>query len=313
MLVSEIGEAGLLRRIAERLPRSDDEIWMGDDTAVLAATPGRSLLTTDTLVEDVDFSLAYCSGADVGWKTVAVNVSDIAAMGGRPAKALTTLCLPPSTDVAFVDSFLDGLLEAAATYRVDLVGGDISSAPAITSGIALSGTVDGAPWLRSGARPGDLLFVTGSLGGSHAGLEELRADARAAGPAVQRHLRPRPRIAEAEALRSVSVTAAIDISDGLVVDLARLMRASGAGCEVDPAALPVDPAASGLEAALFGGEDFELLLAIDAGHAADAVAAVEGCGTTLTQIGAVTGARATIGGEALEEMEEKAWDHLRNR
>lgn len=313
MLVSEVGETGLLRLIAERLPAGSEEIWAGDDAAVLAPVAGRSLFATDTMVEGVDFSLSYCTGADVGWKTVAVNVSDIAAMGGTPAKALTTLCLPPSTDMAFVESFLDGLIEAAATYGVDLVGGDISSAPVITSGLAVTGTLDGAPWLRSGARAGDALLVTGSLGGSHTGLEELSADPNASGPAVERHLRPRARLAESAALRSLAVSAAIDLSDGLVVDLGRLMRASGTGCQVDPAAIPVDAAADGLGSALFGGEDFELLVAIHQDHVTGAVAAVEGCGTTLTQIGVVTEGRAHIGDDALETMEEKAWDHLQSR
>ena len=313
MLVSEIGEEGLLRLLAERLPRSSEEVWAGDDTAVLAPISGRSLFTTDTLVEEVDFSLAYFTGADVGRKTVAVNVSDVAAMGGRPGKALTTLCLPPTTELAFVEGLLDGLVEAATAYGLDLVGGDISSSPVITSGIALTGVVDGDPWLRSGANPGDGLFVTGSLGGSHTGLQQLRADPHASGPAVERHLRPRARLAESAALRAVPVSAAIDVSDGLVVDLARLMRASATGCEVDPTAIPIDASAPGVEPALFGGEDFELLLAIEAASAEQAVAAVEGCGTTLTQIGVVTEGRATLGGIALEEMKEKMWDHLRNR
>lgn len=313
MLVSEIGEEGLLHLVAERLPGSSEETWVGDDAAVLAATSGRSLLTTDTLVQDVDFSLAYCSGADVGWKTVAANVSDIAAMGGRPARALTTLCLPPSTELAFVDSFLEGLVEAAGLYGVDLVGGDISSAPVITSGVALAGTVEGDPWLRSGAGPGDVLFVTGALGGSRTGLKQLQADPNASGSAVDRHRRPRARLAESTSLRASRVTAAIDVSDGLVVDLARLMRASGTGCEVDPVLIPVDGAASGLDDALFGGEDFELLLSIHADHVEEAISVVEGCGTNLTRIGVVTEGRATIGGEGLEMMKERAWDHLRNR
>lgn len=314
MLVSEVGEEGILRLLAERLPRSSgEEIWAGDDAAVLAPGSGRALFTTDTLVEDVDFSLAYCSGFDVGWKTVAVNVSDVAAMGGSPTKALTTLCLPPSSEMAFVESFLDGSIAAAERYGLDLVGGDISSAPVISSGVAVMGRVDDPPWLRSGAEGGDRLFVTGSLGGSHTGLMKLREDPHATGPAVERHLRPQARLAESTALRGVRVKAAIDVSDGLVIDLGRVLRASATGCEVDPGSIPVDPEAADLEAALFGGEDFELLLAIEAGDAEQAVASVEGCGTTLTEIGVVTEDRALIGDRFLEEMKEDAWDHLRNR
>lgn len=313
MLVSEVGEEGLIRFLAGRLPRPTGETWLGDDAAIFPTPSDRVVFTTDTMVEGVDFDPSYCTGRDVGWKTVAINVSDVAAMGCRPTKALTTLCLPGSAPLAFVEEFVDGLLEAAAAYGVDLVGGDISSAPAITAGIALLGEVEGSPWLRSGAKPGDALVVTGSLGASGTGLNDLQNDPSASGPAVTRHLRPQARLAEADALRSTKVTAAIDLSDGLVIDLARMMRASGTGCEVDPDAIPVDPAASGLDAALFGGEDFELLLAVEADDVASATAAVAGCGTALTRIGVVTAGPAMMGGEPVDAMEERAWDHLRDR
>lgn len=249
----------------------------------------------------------------MGWKTVAVNVSDIAAMGALPAKAVSTLCLPPSTEMDFVEGFIDGSVEAAAAYELDLVGGDISSSSQIMAGMALLGSVQAEPWLRSGASPGDALCVTGSLGGARTGLEELRADADASGSAVDRHLRPRPRLSEAQALRSVRVSAAIDVSDGLVIDLGRLMRASETGCAIQREDIPVDPAASDLEAALFGGEDFELLLAIHEADLQAAVAALEGCGTTLSRIGSVTDGVAALDGEPLETMEGRAWDHLRSR
>lgn len=313
MSVSEIGEEGLITLLAERLPRSADEIWIGDDAAVFEAPRGNALFTTDTMVEGVDFDLSYCEGAHVGWKALAVNVSDIAAMGGAPGKALTTLCLPAHAQIRFVESLLEGLIECASAYGVDLVGGDISSAGQIVIGVALLGSTGGAPWLRSGARAGDALCVTGALGGSHAGLTALQADAGATGPAVDRHLRPPARVPEATALRGVGVHAAIDISDGLVIDLDRLLRASAVGCEVDLSAVPLDASAGHPDDGLYGGEDFELLVALDDGDVDAATEVVAGCGTALTRIGTVTTGAATIDGVDLERLKERSWDHLRSR
>ncbi len=308
-----MGEEALIELLVHRLTPRRDEVWSGDDAAVVTAPSGRLLFTTDTMVEGADFDLSYCSGEALGWKVLTINVSDVAAMGGRPSKALTTMCLPPETGIRFVESFVEGLVQASSAYDVDLVGGDISSATQLTIGVALLGSCERPPWLRSGARVGEALCVTGALGGSRAGFDALQADSSASGPAVERHLRPQARLAEAAALHQANVSAAIDISDGLVIDLHRMMRASGTGCEVDQGSIPIDEAASGrLDAALYGGEDFELLLALPEDEVEAAIRAVDACGTTLTRIGEVTGGAARIGPTNLKEMEERSWDHLRS-
>jgi len=312
--VSELGEQGLIELLTERLPRPVAETWIGDDAAVFPAPSERLVLTTDTMVEGIDFDLSYASGADVGWKALAVNVSDIAAMGAEPSKAVITVCLPPDTEVSFVDDMITGLVEAASGYGVDLVGGDISAASEITVGIALVGSGSNAPWLRSGARPGDSICVTGALGGSYTGLQALSADPGATGEAVRRHLRPDARLSEARALGGVGISAAIDVSDGLAIDLGRLLSASRAGCEIDSGGIPVDAAASAtLEAALYGGEDFELLFTLPPSEVGEAASLVAGCGTVVTEIGRVTSGAPTLDGLPLDRHEERSWDHLRNR
>ena len=264
-LVSDLGEYALLERIAARPPGPPEgEIWSGDDAAAVEVPPGRLLLTTDLLVEGIDFDLSYCGGDDLGWKALAVNVSDLAAMGGRPVHALATLALPSDTPVSYVDRVLDGLMDAASSWNVELVGGDICYADRISVGIALTGSAERVVE-RSTAAPGDSICVTGTLGASRAGLRALRAGL--VGPAAERvkrrHLRPHARLAEGGALAELGVTAMIDVSDGLVVDLANLMRASGTGCDVED--LPVDPDVAELfpddapDIAALGGEDFELL------------------------------------------------------
>lgn len=337
--VSELGEDALVARIARRIgPPPAGQMWTGDDAAVFPA-PGPTLVsTTDLVVEGVDFDLAYCTGADVGWKLVASNVSDAAAMGAAPAEAIATLMLPPSTPVGFVDDFLDGLLGAATTWGMSLVGGDLSSGPVIAASLALLATPFDRPLLRSGARAGDAICATGSLGGAAGGLLALRAGAvdrhaieseiaaptGADGLAVLavRQLRPSARLQEARALSAFPVTAAIDVSDGLAIDLHRLLRASGAGCRVDAASVPVDPelrflrdtlpdAPDPLDLALAGGEDFELLVTMGPDVVEDAQVALDETGTGLTAIGEVAAGPARIGDEPLQRWSEVGWDHLR--
>ena len=202
--VSELGEAGLLKLLSDRLPApAAGEVWAGDDTAVLDRPDGRLLVTIDTLVEGFDFDLSYASGADVAWKALAANASDIAAMCGRPRHAVTSLALPRLTSLAFVDDFISGLVEAGERWGIALVGGDISEAPTLVVTITLLGTAGDALPLRSGAGVGDAIYVTGSLGGAAGGLALLGArstrDDDAAMSLRSRQLRPEPRL-EADAL-----------------------------------------------------------------------------------------------------------------
>ncbi|MDQ3877470.1 MAG: thiamine-phosphate kinase, partial [Actinomycetota bacterium] len=164
--VSSIGESGVLERVFSRLPAvRSGEVWSGDDAAVVASSGDTTLFTTDALVEGVDFDLRWATGADVGWKAVAVNASDIAAMGGRPTYAVATLALSLDHSVDVVDQLVDGILLAVGELDIALVGGDVTEARDLGLTVAMLGDVDSqGPVLRSGARPRDGIFVTGTLG-----------------------------------------------------------------------------------------------------------------------------------------------------
>lgn len=308
--VSELGEAGIVELVTSYLPGAPQgELWSGDDAALVSG----ALVTTDTMVEGEDFDLSYCSGFDLGWKATAVNVSDVAAMGGTPSYAVATLALPPSTPIDLVDGIGRGLAAAAQRWGVAVVGGDLSAAPVVVLGITLVGRPGPRAVTRSGAKPGDRICVTGAVGGSWGGLALLRAGRGGESPAlVERHLRPRARVEEGRALANAGATAMIDVSDGFAVDLTRLMRSSGTGCSVDPAAVPLDPALAALgekdllKGAILGGEDFELLATLPP-------EAEPPPGVTV--VGEVTeGPSLRFGEDDLEELgRSRGWDHLRGR
>ena len=318
--VSELGEAGLLKLLSDRLPApAAGEVWGGDDTAVLGRPDGRQLVTIDTLVEGFDFDLSYASGTDVAWKALAANASDIAAMCGRPTQAVTSLALPRSTSLAFVDDFITGLVEAGERWGIALVGGDISEAPTVVVTITLLGAAAEVVPLRSGATAGDGIYVTGSLGGAAGGLALLGSRSDRDDPAAMRlrarQLRPEPRLDAARWVEGFEPAAMIDLSDGLAVDLSRLLDASGRGCRIDEGRLPIDddlatvPGIDPLTAALTGGEDFELLFTISPGRE---VPEDSPGGLPITRIGTVTdGDTRTIGSRDLGTWKEKGWDHLR--
>ena len=330
--VAALGEEGLLERIAARIgPGPPGETWAGDDSAVLSPAGGRPLVTTDALVEGIDFDLAYATGADAGWKALAAGASDIAAMGGRPRHALLALTLQPETPLRLVDELLGGLLEAAATYEVAVVGGDISRGTELSLTVTLLGEAE-APVLRSGAHEGDALCVTGALGGAAGGLWALRRwgppgdfppgpSRRLLAGLARRQLRPRARIEEGRGLARLGATSMIDISDGLVLDLRRLLRASDTGCDADLGSVPVDPRLEAvteldpsfdpLEAALAGGEDYELLFTIGEDAYRRMRSTPTGLGRGVTRLGTVGAGEAALGGRSLEQWEEAGWDHLR--
>ena len=284
---------------------------IGDDTAVLEPTPrARLLATTDLLIEGVHFRRAWATPFDIGWKAMAVNLSDIAAKGGRPRWALVGLALPAPANPADVASLYDGMRQAATPHGVIVVGGDTSVSPAgWFVNVTLLGEHDGSPPLRSGAKPGDLIAVTGALGRSAAGLAALEAGRRAESPASEAcalaHLRPTARVAEGRWLGAAAgVHAMMDLSDGLSADLGHVCRESGVGARVAVERVPVDGGAReiaralGAEAlawAIGGGEDYELLLTCDA---AEAEALADGLrratGATLTVIGEIEGLKAGV-------------------
>lgn len=249
--VHDLGEVRLIARLRRRLRRSSSVlVGIGDDAAVLRLPRGRRLLfASDMLVEGVHFRRHSTPARWIGWKALACNISDVAAMGGRPLWAVVSLGLPPTTPVSFVDGLYDGLEQCARRFGVTVVGGDTVRAPKVVLDVAILGTVDPQRLtLRSGARVGDRLFVTGRLGGSYR---------------TGRHARFLPRLAEAQALvRRVRVHAMMDLSDGLAADLWQMSRASRVMLRVDAARIPVAKAATSLSHALMDGEDFELLFAV---------------------------------------------------
>jgi thiamine-monophosphate kinase len=236
-------------------------VGIGDDAAVIDMAPGKQLIaTTDTIIDGVDFVFGEHSLRDIGYKSIAVNLSDIAAMGATPTSALVTLSLPSQDATRTAAGVYEGILDCCKRFQVAIAGGDISvyEGP-LSISVTMLGTVPaGGAWLRSGAKEGDAIVLTGPVGGSLLG----------------RHLRPNPRVELATQLRElIAVHAAMDVSDGLSLDLDRLCAASGVGAELDLTKVPVHVDAvkraesssgrTALEHALGDGEDFELILALD--------------------------------------------------
>jgi len=280
------GEDALVRAIRELSARAGDaggvRVGIGDDCAVLEPHAGATVLaTTDLLLEDVHFRRRWAEPADIGWKALAVNLSDIAAMGGRPRWALVALACPEETTAEEVVAFYEGALALARPHDVAVVGGDTSASPAgWLVNVTLLGEATGAPRLRSSARPGDRLAVTGPLGRAAAGLAVLERGTAPPGVSAAHladvtaaHLRPRPRVEEGAWLGGAAgVTAMMDVSDGIGIDLPRLAAESGVAARIDVDRLPVDEATRAVAAALGadatawatgGGEDYELLLSCE--------------------------------------------------
>jgi thiamine-monophosphate kinase len=270
------GELELIRRIAARAGmRGGVNVGIGDDAAVL---DDGTILALDMVVDGVHVSRATHSPEDIGHTALAVNISDIAAMGGLPVAAMVGLGVPDDLPAADVDRIYEAMDDLAGDNAMSIVGGDVSAAPVLTLSVAICGrTTDGVrPVLRSGGRPGDVLVVSGPLGASAAGLlllgdSRLRQEVRESDALVTTHLRPTPLVDDGLHLAESGATAMIDISDGLLLDAHRLAMASGVRAEIDLGSVPVAPgvaevaAATGLDAevlAATGGEDYHLLAAV---------------------------------------------------
>jgi len=301
--ISEVGEFGLIERLKKKCnelrlsANVTSQIILGidDDTAVTRPSPGMLQLTTsDLLIEGVHFDLTYTSMKHLGWKLMVVNLSDIAAMGGVPVHAIITVALPAKITVEMVDDLYDGILQAAQTYGCAIIGGDTNTSIGNTMvSAAITGEVpDRFLKRRNGAKPGDLICVSGNLGLSHAGLKVLLREKKrfleSRQPdgfdsqlgeythAVTKHLAPKARFDVAmTAAQKEWVHAMIDISDGLTSDLRHICQQSNAGAIIYEEKIPFDPLVvqvagefneSALEYALFGGEEYELLFTVDPEH-----------------------------------------------
>ncbi len=294
--VADLGERAIIDRIFARLPAPPAfvTVGIGDDAAVLEAERNRAeVVTTDVLVEGVHFDRAYVPASAIGHKALAVNLSDLAAMGAEPRVALLSLVLPGSMSVADLDEMVGGFLAVADRYRVSLVGGNVarSPGPLVLDVTAIGSVKPRRVLVRGGAKPGDGLYVSGVVGAAYAGFLASREAARVAAagggagaPApeggdmaacVERFLRPDPRVRLGLLLgRNRVASACVDLSDGLSDAVGQIAAASGVGAEIDGDAVPVPGEArqwferrerrDALEAALSGGEDYELLFTVPA-------------------------------------------------
>jgi thiamine-monophosphate kinase len=285
------GEFALIQRIRARVrARPDVALGIGDDAALLTVPPGHQLVvTSDTLVAGVHFP-PETAPADIGWKSLAVNLSDLAAMAATPAWCTLALTLPEA-DEAWLDAFLDGFFELADQHGVALVGGDTTHGPLSITITAHGFVPEGQALRRDGAKAGDEIWVTGTLGDAAGALQQWRARGPASAKLRYRLDRPTPRIHAGLALRGLA-TAGIDISDGLAADLGHVLNASGLGARIDLGRLPTsrtladhfdEQARWPLQ--LAGGDDYELCFTAPASAAFAIEQAMSECGVSATVIG----------------------------
>ncbi len=273
MKVSDLGEFGLIELLSRMVNETGSVaerdgliLGIGDDAAVWHGKPAMQMATSDILIQDVHFSLNTATWYELGWKSLAVNISDIAAMGGIPEKALVSLGIPPETEVASIVQLYEGMIEIANQFDIIITGGDISSSSAvIVSPCLLGHAPKNKIMTRSGAKSGELIAVTGHLGASAAGFKLLNQNSVIESDLRIAHLKPNPRIKEAQVLNRLGIQSAIDISDGLLADLSHICKASNVGAQLNLSDIPIHPSvtrsfsAESLTLALNGGEDYELL------------------------------------------------------
>ena len=341
MLVRDIGEFELIDTLAAAIADANRTgiqslhgrgfrmlRAIGDDAAAWHSPTGVRVFTTDTMVEGIHFDLRYTGWADLGWKALATNVSDVSAMGCAPSYATVTLGLRGDIPVDGLTEMYRGMMELTADYGGAVIGGDIVRSPVFFISVSLEGIAEGndddALMLRDKAQVGDLIAVTGTLGASAAGLQLLMEGADASGLAsyeflTQAHNRPNPRVTEGESLVSMRVRCAMDVSDGLVDDLGKLCRAASVGARVHAAQIPVDERlratfpASWLSLALGGGEDYELLFTAPSEVIRRAKDSIK---TPITVIGEIVEADQRI--KVLDDHGEPidvatgGWDHFRS-
>jgi len=327
MKVKDLGEFKLIEVIEHVIGKHGTgaiQLGIGDDAAAWRSNGSIELCTIDTLVQDIHFNLGNTGYADLGWKALAVNLSDIAAMGGMPLHALVSLSLPGYTEVDDIKKLYEGMLKLARKYDVAIAGGDVVRAPQLTISISVIGRATGDTVLkRSAAAAGDHIAVTGTLGASAAGLQILTGklappDGEAISTLRMAHLTPEPRLAEGQLLAKNGVKAAIDISDGLLGDLGHICTSSAVGAEIYAGNVPVNPLVStvfkedAVRLALSGGEDYELLFCA----APQVIGVIKNTtDTQITVIGSITDGHP---GEVILldadgnkiKPDEKGWNHF---
>jgi len=294
----------------------------GDDTAVWNQSQGKTLFTTDTMVEGVHFTRETTPWRDLGWKSLASNISDVAAMGGLPAYALVTLGLPPETEVSDLETLYEGMLEISNEYKMAIIGGDMVRSPVVFITVALTGVMQGQPMVRTGAQPGDLVAVTGHLGSSGGGLKLMLAGDTQMGEAAdylrESHRRPRPAVAVGQSLVDSEVLTAMDVSDGLADDFSKLCRASGVSGTIFADRMPIHPLLSSQfpddyqELALGGGEDYVLLFTGPSAKVNHVVSTLPAGAAVIGEIEAGEPGKVTVVDAQGNEIPatSRGWDHF---
>jgi thiamine-monophosphate kinase len=334
--VSELGERVLIQRITARLAQP---AWVvvgpGDDAAVIEPEPrALDVLTTDAQVDGIHFDRRFVPPDAIGHRALAVNLSDLAAMGATPRAALLSLALPEDLPASFVDAMLDGLLALASRHRVALIGGNITQSPGpLVVDVTAIGAVGPRRILtRGGARPGDEVYVTGSIGGAAVGLAWLQEAPASGGDGpddpslrqtAERYLRPEPRVRAGMMLgRNRAASACMDLSDGLADGVRGIAEASNAGIAVDAGALPIDAAVrrwheqrgtDATIAAVAGGDEYELLFTVRPAHRGRLRQVQRLVGDLpISRIGVVTKERKVVMREAGREREfPQGFEHFR--
>ncbi|MXZ91094.1 MAG: thiamine-phosphate kinase [Chloroflexi bacterium] len=333
MRISDLGEFGLIDLVRQWTQPDQSAtdaaayrltVANGDDAAALTfpAGPLTRLYTTDTMVAGVHFTAGTTPWRDLGWKAIASNISDVAAMGGEPEAALVTLGLPPDTPVAGVEQLYAGMMEICRQFGAQIIGGDMVRSPVAFITVALTGACSGSPMVRTVAQPGHVVAVTGPLGSSAGGLRQLletgAGESIDESELVQQHRRPLPHVAAGQALAAAGVRSAMDVSDGLADDLAKLCAASGVSAEIYANKVPALSALKTafpddwLDLALYGGEDYVLLFTAPADIMDAAMTRLPPGGAVIGEVKAgEPGSVLVLDGQGSPRLRAGAgWDHF---